>query len=200
MEKLKSYIVEFNKDDTMKNKKYLLDCIVGRGIWWPIIVIIYDECTLFANDGICKAWTWVGNTFLRPKRHGQGIMVSEFLFPFSWLNLLSLFQEKQKQIIEKTRLTILGTVELFEYKKNNKRYWYRAIIYKQVVSKALLIAEVFYPGYLLLFLFDNATSHFVYADNALCWKCSYIVPAYLRNAFPPSHVSDVSFMVSSIVS
>lgn len=25
-----------------------------------------------------------------------------------------------------------------------------------------------YPGYSLLFLFDNATSHSIYADNALC--------------------------------
>lgn len=32
MGELKSYIVGFNEDDIMKNKKYLLDCVVGRGI------------------------------------------------------------------------------------------------------------------------------------------------------------------------
>lgn len=37
-----------------------------------------------------------------------------------------------------------------------------------MVNKALPIAEALYPGYSLLFLFDNATSHSVYADNALC--------------------------------
>lgn len=36
-----------------------------------------------------------------------------------------------------------------------------------MVNKALPIAEALHPGYLLLFLFDNATSHAVYADNAL---------------------------------
>lgn len=37
-----------------------------------------------------------------------------------------------------------------------------------MVNKALLIAEVLYPGYSLLFLFDNATSHSVFAEDALC--------------------------------
>ena len=36
-----------------------------------------------------------------------------------------------------------------------------------MVTKALPIAEALYPGYSLLFLFDNATSHSVYAKDAL---------------------------------
>ena len=36
-----------------------------------------------------------------------------------------------------------------------------------MVNKALPIAEALYPGYSLLFLFDNANSHSVYAKNAL---------------------------------
>lgn len=39
---------------------------------------------------------------------------------------------------------------------------------KQVINKAILIAEAFYLGYSFLFMFDNATSHAVYAKNALC--------------------------------
>lgn len=35
------------------------------------------------------------------------------------------------------------------------------------MKKALPIAEALYPGYSLLFLFDNAISHFVYAKDAL---------------------------------
>ena len=35
------------------------------------------------------------------------------------------------------------------------------------MKKALPIAEALYPGYSLLFLFDNATSHSVYAIDAL---------------------------------
>ena len=36
-----------------------------------------------------------------------------------------------------------------------------------MVNKALPIAEALYPGYSLLFLFDNATSHSVYAKDVL---------------------------------
>ncbi len=35
------------------------------------------------------------------------------------------------------------------------------------MKKALHIEEVLYPGYKSLFLFDNATSHSIYASDAL---------------------------------
>ena len=46
-------------------------------------------------------------------------------------------------------------------------YWDGAKLHRQPVAKALPIAEALYPGYALLFLFDNATSHSVYAKDAL---------------------------------
>ena len=52
--------------------------------------------------------------------------------------------------MKKTRLIFRQAVELFEYGKNNKKYWYGPKFYKQLVTKALSsIAEVLYPGYLL---------------------------------------------------
>lgn len=62
---------------------------------------------------------------------------------------------------------MIEIIEIFEYKKNNDGYWDRAKLYQQVVTKALLIAEVLYPDYSLSFWFDNAISHFVYAKDAL---------------------------------
>ncbi len=59
------------------------------------------------------------------------------------------------------------SVEIFEYGKNNDGYWDGAKLHQQVVNKALSIAETLYLGYLLLFLFDNATSHSVYAKDVL---------------------------------
>lgn len=59
-------------------------------------------------------------------------------------------------------------VELFKYGKANKKYWDRPKLHKQVVNKTLPLVEALYLGYSLLFLFDNATSHFVYIENALC--------------------------------
>lgn len=94
-------------------------------------------------------------------------MVSEFLLLFDRLNFLLLSEKKQKEVIEKTRLIILEAVELFEYEKNNEGYYNGAKLYKQIVSKALYIAKALYLGYLLLFLFDNITSHSVYANNIL---------------------------------
>lgn len=70
--------------------------------------------------------------------------------------------------MEKSELTITEAVELFKYRKANKEYWNRPKLHKQVVNKALPLARAFYPGYSLLFLFDNATSHSVYAQDAFC--------------------------------
>lgn len=118
------------------------------------------------NDGIQKAWTQKANTFLRPKGRGQGIMVSEFIFPYSRLNLASLTSEERKTIW-KTGLLEEEVVEIFKYEKNNDGYWDGAKLYQQVVNKALPITEALYLGHPLLFLFDNAISHSVYAKNAL---------------------------------
>lgn len=123
MEELKPYLVEFNEDRTMKEKIYPADCAVGGSDRRPVIVITHDECTFSANDGIRKAWTRKGDTFLRPKGRGQGIMVSEFLPPFGRLNLLSLSEDKQQEIRQRTGLTVTEAVELFEYGKNNGGYW-----------------------------------------------------------------------------
>ena len=58
-------------------------------------------------------------------------------------------------------------MEIFEFGKNNRGYWTGADLLKQVKEKALPIAQALYPGYSLLFLFDNATSHSVYGQDAL---------------------------------
>ena len=111
-----------------------------------------------------------GESWLQPKGRGQGIMASEFLLSSDRLNLSLLFQEKRDEIITKTGLTVTAAVELFEYGKNHEGYWDGVKLHEQVISKALPVAEAFYPGYALLFLFDNATSHSVYAKNALRTK------------------------------
>ena len=69
--------------------------------------------------------------------------------------------------MEKAGIIITEAVVLFEYGKANEGYWDGSKLHQQVVNKALPITEALYPGYSLLFLFDNATSHSVYAQNAL---------------------------------
>lgn len=62
-------------------------------------------------------------------------------------------------MIQQTGLTTTKAVKIFQYGKNNDGYWDGAKLHKQVVA--------LYPGYSLCFLFDNATSHSVYAKDAL---------------------------------
>ena len=46
-------------------------------------------------------------------------------------------------------------------------YWTGEHLLDQFINKALPIAESLYPGYGLLFMFENATSHYIYAKYAL---------------------------------
>ena len=48
-----------------------------------------------------------------------------------------------------------------------ERYWTGEHLLDQIKSKVLPIAEVLYPGYELLFMFDNTISHEIYAKDAL---------------------------------
>ena len=95
IKELKLYLVEFNETNIIKNKTYLLNCIVWDGDCRPIIIITYNKCIFMVNDDICKTWIKVRDTFLYPKSRGQGIIMSEFLLPFGRLNLFSLSEEKQ---------------------------------------------------------------------------------------------------------
>lgn len=94
-------------------------------------------------------------------------MASDFLLPFGQLNLSSLLIKNKKEVIEKTEPRITEAVELFEYGKSNKGYWDGSKLHKQVINEALPILKALYVGYSLLFLFDNATSHSVFAQDTL---------------------------------
>lgn len=59
-------------------------------------------------------------------------------------------------------------MKIFEYRKNNNRYWDEAKLLWQAIKKTLLIAETLYLGYFILFIFDNITSHSVYTEDVLC--------------------------------
>lgn len=61
----------------------------------------------------------------------------------------------------------LETIIYFEYNKMEEGYWISEYLLEQIKAKALPIAEALYSGYELLFKFDNATSHAIYAKNIL---------------------------------
>ena len=57
-------------------------------------------------------------------------------------------------------------MEIFEYRKNNDRYFFKAKLYKLVDNKILPIAETVYPRDSPCYLFDNANNYSVYTKDA----------------------------------
>lgn len=161
------YMVEFNADGSMKSKEYPSDCTVGGPGRRPMIFITHDESIFSANDGRRQAWISENGAFLRPKGKGKGIMVSDFLLPWSRLNLLSLSKGLQDELVASG--IALEAVEYFEYGQE-EGHWDGKKLLDQVKKRAIPIAEALYPGYEFVFFFDNATSHSVYADDALIVK------------------------------
>jgi hypothetical protein len=158
------YMVEFNENGSMKPKEYPNDCRVGGPDRQPIIFITHGESIFSANDGRRQAWMKENHIFLRPKGKGKGIMVSDFLLPWSRLNLLSLLKGRQEELAASG--IPLEAAVLFEYGKE-EGHWVGEKLLEQLKTKARPIATALYPGYQFLFLFDNATSHAVYAHDAL---------------------------------
>ena len=85
-----SYFVKFEEDGKILPKKYPSGCAVEGLNQRLIIIITRDKSTFSANDNQQKIWTLNGHNILYLKRKGKGIMVSDFLLPWSQLNLLSL--------------------------------------------------------------------------------------------------------------
>lgn len=48
-----------------------------------------------------------------------------------------------------------------------KEYQIKKYLLDQIKFKALSITKIFYPGYKLLFIFDNAISHTIYGKDVL---------------------------------
>ncbi len=165
MKSLLPYFVEFFEDGTMIPKEYPDDWVVKGPDWRRIIMITYDESTFSANDGCWKVWTPNSQGILRLKGEKKGIMVSDFLLPWSRLNLFSLSPQQQKDLACSGIPT--EAVTHFEYGKTKERYWTGENLLDQIVKNALPIEEALYPCYEWLFLFDNATSHSIYAPDAL---------------------------------
>lgn len=55
----------------------------------------------------------------------------------------------------------------FEYEKTEKVYETSEHLLNQIIKNALLIALALYLRYKLLFIFDHATSHSIYAKDVL---------------------------------
>lgn len=63
MKKIEPYLIEFNEDWTMKDKKYPFDCVIEDANWRSVIVITNDKSTFSVNNNIWKIWTRKNDSF-----------------------------------------------------------------------------------------------------------------------------------------
>ena len=122
MKKLEPYLVEFEKNYTIKAKIYPRNCNIRRENQRLIICITHDEFTFLANDSKKFAWQKTGDTLLKPKEKDQRIMISDFLLPFKCLSFSHLTDDNQNSLSATTNLIETEAVEVFEYRKNDNEY------------------------------------------------------------------------------
>jgi transposase len=166
---------------TLKKSRYLLAGIVPEDEYTAhdpvhitptdehyIIPVFQDECTYNANDGCHQIWCSKTNQPLRKKGRGPGIMVSDFMTPGGPLRAPRKIREQD--------LPDWGVQEGFRKDRYAARVqlecggdtWFNAEqLRAQTVLAAIPLFEAAHPGCKALFVFDNATIHSSYRDDAL---------------------------------
>lgn len=129
-----------------------------------IILVAHDESTFSANDGRRSCWIKEGESVLRPKGRGRGIMVSEFLTGSGRLRVRDEIPDSE---LSKEGLERDATV-YFEYGNKTEGYWKGENLVEQVLSKAIPVFEKeFGKESKACFLFDNSSNHGAFKDDAL---------------------------------
>jgi len=109
-------------------------------------MVMHDECTFNANDGKRFVWTHEEHNLIRKKGRGQGLHVSRLVTPIGRL----------------------GGGRVCKILKCGGDIWWDGVkLLDEVLTKAIPVVEEEFPGCQGLFIFDNATSHMKYAEDAL---------------------------------
>lgn len=122
MKKLELYLVEFNKIGQIISKIHLSGCEIGKDKRQLVIIIIQNKYIFLSNNGFWFGWQKDRDIFLYPKSKIWKIVIVKFLFFFGQLNLLSLSELSQQNLIERCDLLKTEVVEIFEFEKNNQEY------------------------------------------------------------------------------
>lgn len=126
------------------------------------IPVTHDECTCNANDGPHHQWIKGDENPLRSKARGMGLHISEFITPWGRLSV-------GKDVMSDEQLLQLGLNqrEATEIMQCGGDIWWNQEDIVQQTLHAITIFEAAHPGCQALFLFDNATSHSAFAEDAL---------------------------------
>ena len=136
----------------------------------PVVLIVHDESTFNANDGRSKIWIKDDNIPLKKKTRGKGIMVSDFLTPGGRLRVPDGIDNStvtQYGMLDEGPRRLDPQLAACSIKYGGDTWWDGDQLVEQVLKLAIPVFESAFPGCQALFLFDNATSHSAYSDNAL---------------------------------
>ena len=114
----------------------------------PTTRVYHNESTFYANAQQSSYWNDGRNTVLRQKSMGQAIMVSDF-------------------IDEVDGFLRIGSMEARTTLEHQRDGYFSNEKFIVQVDKAINIFERKYPGVQGIFLFNNAPSHWKFADDAL---------------------------------
>jgi hypothetical protein len=121
-------------------------------------------------------------------------MVSDFLLPCSRLSAERLSPE------ERDRLNLpLHASHLFEFGAAGNGYWEAEDVIRHTVDVAVPMFEATFPGYQALFLFDNASSHAAYADDALLVQHMNLAPGGEQKRLRPGFMNGDKSQVHPMV-
>ncbi|CAG8605333.1 1216_t:CDS:2 [Cetraspora pellucida] len=124
-------------------------------------VITYNKTTLAANDDEKTGWGPKGEHKLHQKGQGRCIHISEFLC--EPLGQVHLTEEQHAAYPEISKYYIM---KLLEIGVNYEGYWNVQLLAKQL-EQAIDILEIALPDTILVFGFDNSSSHGAFAEDAL---------------------------------
>ncbi|PKB93889.1 hypothetical protein RhiirA5_303669, partial [Rhizophagus irregularis] len=125
-----------------------------------IVLIIYNECVFYSNDGKRGVWAKFREFPLRKKGNGCSIMVSEFLSEECGQLKLNAQQIQENPFIPKEACTYL------QPGKDREGFWISEHLIEQVKIKAIPIFEAQFPNCIALFAFDNSLNHAAFKSDA----------------------------------
>jgi hypothetical protein len=115
-----------------------------------------------ANDGRRSCSIKEGESILRPKGRGKGIMVSDFVTGEGRLKVRDEIRDEElmKEGIQR------DAAVYFEYGGKNEGYWKGEDMVRQVLDVAVKLFEKEYgSGCKGCWLFDNSSNHGVFAED-----------------------------------
>ena len=133
-----------------------------------LVTIYHDETTFQSNDDHKFAWAKEGDSFIKKKCRGSGIMISDFIDEYDgFLGFTDDQYENYRAQNPTSTLPQRARVRL-EYGQNRDGYW-RASAFVNQVKTAVEIAEIKYPpeAFDIVFVFEHSSNHAARAPDAL---------------------------------